>query len=216
VNLVAVISGGSENGLAEEVTAKNHEDVPVFPDQLLPHLLAVVAFELQAVGGSRLISPQVGVRQDNDTVVRMLGNCSVRPIQDFVAGVVLKSDNKKLQPCGLEVVPGIVMAIRMAGAAKLAPFCEFLARKVGVEMRGPVDTDITAILIVRLLKTHVMVSQAHAVGNFPVQYRHCFLCDGPFLGGVGLHDVSFVDEKADIESIPIVTHPAGLLEKVAA
>ena len=107
------------------------------------------------------------------------------------------------------------MAIRIEGAAKLAPFCEFVARKVGVEMRGPVDADITAILIVRLLKTHVMVSQAHAVGHFPVQYRHCFLCDGPFLGGVRLHDISFVDEKGDVESLLIVAHPFRLRKEVA-
>ena len=120
------------------------------------------------IGGSRLVPLQVGVRQDNDTVVRMLGNDFVRPIQHFVARVVLKRDNQKLHPCGLEVIPGIVMAIRIEGAAKLASFCEFLARKVGVEMSGPVDADIAAILIVRLLEAHVMVSQAHAVGHFPV------------------------------------------------
>ena len=81
-------------------------------------------------------------------------------------------------------------------------------------MSGPVDPDIAAILIVRLLKTHVMVSQAHAIGHFPVQYRHCFLGDGPFLREVRLHDISFVDEKSDIESLLVVTNPAGLLEKV--
>ena len=163
-----MISGGSKNGLSTEVTAENHEHVLVFPDELLPHLLAVVAFEFQLIGSSRLVPFQVGVRQDNGTVVRMLGNDSVCPIQNFVAGVVLKSDNQKLHPGGLEVVPGIVMAIRIEGAAKLVPFCKFVARKVGVEMRGPVDANIAAILIVRLLKPHVMVSQAQAVGDFPV------------------------------------------------
>ena len=63
----------------------------------------------------------------------MLGNDSVRPIQNFVAGVILESENEKLQPCGLEVVLGIVMAIRIEGAAKLLPFCEFFARKVFIE-----------------------------------------------------------------------------------
>ena len=210
-----MISGGGKNGLSTEVTAENHEHVLVLPDELLPHLLAVVAFEFQLIGGSRLVFLQVGVRQDNGTVVRMLGNNFVRPIQNFVAGVVLKSDNQKLQPCFLEVVPGIVMAIRIEGAAKLAPFCKFFARKVGVEMRGPVDADIAAILIVRLLKTHVMVSQAHAVGHFPVQYRHGFLGDGPLLGGVRLHDISFVDEKGDVEPLLIVADPFRLLKEVA-
>ena len=60
------------------------------------------------------------------------------------------------------------MAIRIKSTAKLASFCELVARKVGVEMRGPVDTNIAAILIVCLLKTHVMVSQAHAIGHFAV------------------------------------------------
>ena len=108
------------------------------------------------------------------------------------------------------------MAIRIEGAAKLATFCEFFTWKVFIESSGPVDGDIAAILVVRLLEAHVMVSQAHAIGHFPVQYRHGFLGDGPFLGGVRLHDISFVNKEGDIESLPIVTHPAGLLDKVAA
>ena len=211
-----MISDGSKNGLSTEVTAENHEHVLVLLDELLPHLLAVVAFEFQPIGGSRLVFLQVGMRQDNGTVVRMLGNDSAGPIQDFVAGVILKSDNQKLQPCGLEVIPGIVMAIRVEGAAELGALSKFVARKVCVEMRGPVDGNIEAILIfVRLLVAHVMVSQAHAVGNFPVQHRHCFPGDGPFLGGVGLHDISFVDEKSDIESLLIVADPFGLRKEVA-
>ena len=163
-----MISGRGKNGLSTEVTAENHEHVLVLADELLPHLLAIVALEFQLVGGSCLIPFQVGVRQDNSPVVRMVGNDSVRPIQNFVAGMVLKSDDKKLHPGGLEVVPGIVMAIRIEGAAKLVPFCKFCAREVSVEMRAPIDADIAAIFIVRLLKTHIVVSQAHAVGHFPV------------------------------------------------
>ena len=106
------------------------------------------------------------------------------------------------------------MTSGVKGSTKLLPFGEFLARKVGVEMRGPVDADITAIFVIGLLKTHVMVSQAHAIGNLPVQDRHCFLCDGPFLRGIRLHEISFVDEKSDIESLLVVTNPAGLFEKV--
>ena len=60
------------------------------------------------------------------------------------------------------------MAIRIEGAAKLSSFCKFCAREVGVEMRAPVDADIAAIFIVRLLKTHVVVSQTQAVGNCSV------------------------------------------------
>ena len=150
VDRVAMISGGGKNGLSTEVTTENHEHVLVPADELLPHLLAVVALEFQLIGGSRLVFLQVGVRQGNDTVVRMLGNDSVRPIQNFVAGMVFKSDNQKLQPCFLEVVPGIVMAIRIEGAAKLATFCEFFARKVGIKMRSPVDSDIEAIVFYNL------------------------------------------------------------------
>ena len=211
-----MISGRSKNGLSTEVTAENHEHVLVLPDELLPHLLAVVALEFQPIGGSRLVPPQVGVRQDNGTVVRMFGDYSVRPIQDFVAGVVLKCDNKKLQPCCLEVVPGIVMAIRIEGAAKLATFCKFFAWKVLIEQSGPVDGDIEAILVlIGLLITHVMISQAHAVADFPIQNRHGFLGDGPFLGDVPLHDISFVDEKSDIESLLIVADPFRLRKEVA-
>ena len=107
------------------------------------------------------------------------------------------------------------MAIRIESAAKLASFCELVARKVCVEMRGPVDADIASILIVRLLIAHVMVSQAHAVADFPIQNRHGFLGDGPFLGDVGLHDISFVDEKSDIESLLIVADPFRLRKEVA-
>ena len=106
--------------------------------------------------------------EGNDTVVWILGHDLVGPIQHFVARVVLKRDNHKFHPSGLEVIPGIVMAIRIEGAAKLASFCKFLTGEVGVEMSGAVDTDIAAILIVRLLVAHVMVSQAHAIRHCPV------------------------------------------------
>jgi len=209
-----MISGRGKNGLSTEVTTENHEHVLVLADELLPHLLAVVAFEFPPTGGSRLVFLQVGVRQDNGTMVWMLGNDSVRPIQDFVAGEVLKSDDKKLQPCFLEVIPGIVMAIRIEGAAKLLPFCKFLAWKVLIEQRGSIDGDIESILVIRFLIPHVMVAEAHAVAHFPIQYRHGFLGDGPFLGDVPLHDISFVDEKSDIESLLIVADPFRLRKKV--
>ena len=50
-----MISGRGKNGLSTEVTAENHEHVLVLADELLPHLLAVVAFEFQLIGGSCLI-----------------------------------------------------------------------------------------------------------------------------------------------------------------
>ena len=61
-----------------------------------------------------------------------------------------------------------------------------------------------------------MVSQAHTVGHVPIQYRHCFLCDCPFLRCVGLHNIALMNEKGDIEPLFIVTYPAGLFEKIAA
>lgn len=51
-----MISSGSKNGLSTEVTTENHEHVLVFPNELLPHLLAVVAFEFQLIGSSLLVS----------------------------------------------------------------------------------------------------------------------------------------------------------------
>ena len=93
-----MISGGCKNGLSTEVTAENHEDVLVFPDELLPHLLAVVAFEFQLIGVSCLFPFQVGVRQDNGTVVRMLGDDSVCPIQNFVAGVYSRATIRNFIP----------------------------------------------------------------------------------------------------------------------
>ena len=51
VNLVAVISGVCANGLSTVVPAKNHEDVLVLLDELLPDLLAGVAFGLHSTPG---------------------------------------------------------------------------------------------------------------------------------------------------------------------
>ena len=214
VDLVTLLARVCANGLARVVTAENHEDVLMVPDKFLPRLLAGVALGLHSPRISRLVRLHIGVRQDNDPVVRVLRDDSVCPIQNFIARLAFKCNNEEAHSCCLEVVPGIVMAIWIESAAKLASFCELVAGKVGVEMRGAVDADIPAILIVRLLKTHVMISQAHAVGHFPVQYRHRFPGDGPFLRGVRLHNISFVDEKGDVESLRIVTYPAGLLEKV--
>ena len=106
------------------------------------------------------------------------------------------------------------MAIRIEGAAKLATFGEFFAWKVLIEQSGPVDGDIEAILIVRLFVAHVMITQTHAVTDSPIQNRHGFLGDGPFLGDVALNDISFVDEKSDIESLLIVADPFRLRKKV--
>ena len=47
-----MISGGGKNRLSTVMTAENHEHIRVLLDELLPHLLAVVAFEFQHVGGS--------------------------------------------------------------------------------------------------------------------------------------------------------------------
>ena len=74
------------------------------------------------------------------------------------------------------------MAIRREGASVLGALSEFLGGKVCVELSGPVVANIEAKLVVRLLITHVMISQAHAVADFPIQNRHGFLGDGPFLG----------------------------------
>ena len=102
------------------------------------------------------------------------------------------------------------------GATKLLSFGKFLPWKIFIEVGSPVDGDIAAILVVRLLEAHVMVSQAHAIRHFPVQYRHGFLCDGPFLGAIRLYDVSLVDEKDDVESLLVVPHPAGLVDIVTS
>ena len=108
------------------------------------------------------------------------------------------------------------MALGIKGSAELLSFGKFFAWKIFIEVGGPVDGDIAAILVVRLLESHVMVSQAHAIGHFAIQDGHGFLCDGPFLVGVRLHDISLVDEKDDVESLLVVPHPACLLEEVAS
>ena len=62
VDLVAVISGGGKNGLSRVVTAENHEDVLVLLDELLPRLLAGVAFGLHSPGVSRHARVHIGTR----------------------------------------------------------------------------------------------------------------------------------------------------------
>ena len=51
VNLVAVISGVCANGLSTVVPAKNHENVLMLLDELLPDLLAGVTFGLHSTPG---------------------------------------------------------------------------------------------------------------------------------------------------------------------
>ena len=72
------------------------------------------------------------------------------------------------------------------------------------------------IFVVRLLETHVVVSQAKAVGHMAVQYGHGLFCDGPFLRCVCLNDISLMNEKGNVEPLMIISYPAGLLEKVAS
>ena len=108
------------------------------------------------------------------------------------------------------------MAIGIKGATKLLSLGIFLTWKIFVEVGGTVDGNIAAILVVRLLEAHVMVSQAQAIGHLAVQDRHGFLGNGPFLRGIRLHDVPLVDEEGNIEPLPVVMYTAGLLEKVAS
>ena len=61
------------------------------------------------------------------------------------------------------------MSIWMESTAKFASFCELFAREILIEKRGPIDCYIEAIFIIRFLVAHVMISQAHAVGDFPIQ-----------------------------------------------
>ena len=107
------------------------------------------------------------------------------------------------------------MALGIEGSAEFLCLGKFLTRKIFVEVGYPVNCDIASILVIRFFESHIMVPQAHAIWHCPVQYRHGFLCDGPFLVGVRLHDISLMNEKSDIEPLLVVSHPAGLLEKVA-
>ena len=108
------------------------------------------------------------------------------------------------------------MALGIKGAAELLCFGKFLAWKIFVEVGGSIDGNVAAILVVRFLEAHVVVTQTKAIGYVAIQYGHSLLCDGPFLVGVRLHNVSLVDEKDDVESLLVVADPAGLLEEVAA
>ena len=199
------------------MTAENHEDVFVFADQFLPHLFSGVSLDFI----SQFIDPfsirsHVGMREYDDSMVGVPDDYLVCPLQNFVPRFALERDDEEIHPGGIEVIPGIVMAFGIKSSAKLLSFGKFITRKIFVEVGGPVDGDIAAVLVVRLLETHVVVSQAQAIGHFPVQYGHGFLCDCPFLVGVRLHDISLVDEKSDVEPLLVVTHPAGLIEKVAS
>ena len=50
----------------------------------------------------------------------------------------------------------------------------------------------------------------------PIQDGHGLLCNGPFFVGIGLNDISLMNEKGNVEPLMIISYPAGLLEKVAS
>ena len=95
----------------------------------------------------------------------MIGNHFVRPIQDF-ARFAFERHDEKLHPDDFEMVPGIVMSLGVEGSPELLCLGKFFTRKIFIEVGCPVDGDVTAVLVVRLLEAHVVVSQtgsrAHA------------------------------------------------------
>ena len=120
--------------------------------------------------------------QNDDAMFGMFGNHFVRPIQNFVAWFAFERYDQELHSGGIEVIPRIVMAFGIEGSAELLGLGKFLAWKIFVEVSGSVHGDVPAVFVVRLLESHVVVSQAQAVGHVAIQDRHGLLCDGPLLG----------------------------------
>ena len=91
--------------MLKNFTAHHQGSAITCTDLDLPRLLAGVAFGRHSPGISRLALVHIGMRQDNDTVVRVLGDHLVSPRQHFVARFAFKSNNQEAHPCCLEVVP---------------------------------------------------------------------------------------------------------------
>ena len=120
--------------------------------------------------------------QNDDAMFGMFGNHFVRPIQNFVAWFAFERHDQEFHSGGIEMIPRIVMAFGIEGSAELLGLGKFLAWKIFVELSGSIHGDVPAVLVVRFLKPHVVVSQAQAVGHVAIQYRHGLLCDVPLLG----------------------------------
>ena len=96
--------------------------------------------------------------EHDDAMIGVLCHYRVRPIQDFIARFAFERYDEELHPGGIEVVPGIVMTLGIEGSAELLCLGKFFARKIFVEVGGPVDGDVPTILVVRFFEPHVVIS----------------------------------------------------------
>lgn len=106
VYLIAMISCIRSNGFPGVMATENHENILVFPDELLPRLLPVVSLRLHApIRLSRPVRPHVSVCQDHDAVPGVPRHYLIGPYQHFVAGLTLERNDKKFHPGLLEMIP---------------------------------------------------------------------------------------------------------------
>ena len=169
VDLIAVFPNVGAKSFPGVVAAKNHEDVLVLLDKLLPHLLAGVTLWFDTtVRISRFGGVNVSVRKNNDAVFWVFGDDGVCPVQYFIPRFAFERDDKKTHSRGLKLIPRIVVLIRVECAAKLVSLCELVAREVCVEMGRAIHPDIATKFVIGLHETHVMISDAHDVWYLPI------------------------------------------------
>ena len=214
MNLIAVITLGGQDCLSTCMPAQNHEDIFVFADQFFQ--IASPAFPLILYPNFSNLFHSLSCRhglerwRDGRDVRQPL--CSPNPELHRVVCIRATRWGTSFRRHWNDTTN--YHGVWDRSSAEFLGFGKFFRGKYLLKWVVRLRR-FPPVLVVRLLETHVVVSQTKTVGHMAVQYGHCLFAIA-HSSGASAWTISPSCTRKAILSRFWLSDPAGLLEKVMA